>query len=98
MGGGVTGVGAAGRHLGHVPTAPAGISRLSGERLPLMRTSLVTTKLRIPPQPFRVVRRERLMITLEHEIPHFKIILLSMPHTTGKQLIHVHTHSQIYIP
>ena len=49
-----------------------------------MRTSLVTTKLRIPPQPFRVVRRERLMITLEHEIPHFKIILVAAPAGYGK--------------
>lgn len=49
-----------------------------------MLPSLVTTKLRIPPPPFRVIRRERLTDTLEHEIPHFKLMLVTTPAGYGK--------------
>lgn len=42
----------------------------------MTQPSLVTTKLRIPPPPFRGIRRERLTDTLEHEIQYFKLILV----------------------
>lgn len=49
-----------------------------------MQPSLVTTKLRIPPPPFRVIHRERLTDALEHEIPHFKLMLVTTPAGYGK--------------
>jgi LuxR family transcriptional regulator, maltose regulon positive regulatory protein len=45
---------------------------------------LLTTKLRIPPPPHRVVHRARLIDTLERAIPQYKLILLSAPVGYGK--------------
>jgi LuxR family maltose regulon positive regulatory protein len=49
-----------------------------------MDTLLLATKLRIPPQPHRAVRRARLIDALERAIPHHKLILLSAPAGYGK--------------
>ena len=44
-----------------------------------MDTFLLTTKLRIPPQPQRAVRRTRLIDALECCIPQYKLSLISAP-------------------
>src|SRR5215210_695121 len=49
-----------------------------------MDTFLLVTKLRIPPQPHRAVRRARLIDALERGIPDYKLILLSAPAGYGK--------------
>jgi len=49
-----------------------------------MDTFLLATKLRIPPQPYRVLRRARLLDTLERGIPHSKLTLLVAPAGYGK--------------
>src|SRR5688572_20766430 len=49
-----------------------------------MDTFLLATKVQIPPQPHRAVGRARLNEVLEHEILHYKIILLSAPAGYGK--------------
>ena len=49
-----------------------------------MDTLLLPTKLRVPPQPPRAVRRTRLIDALERDIPHYKLILLSAPAGYGK--------------
>jgi ATP/maltotriose-dependent transcriptional regulator MalT len=49
-----------------------------------MDTLLLATKLRIPPQPHRALRRARLIDALERAIPHHKLILLSAPAGYGK--------------
>jgi LuxR family maltose regulon positive regulatory protein len=49
-----------------------------------MNAFFLTTKLRIPPQPFRAVFRNRLIDALEHEIPHFRLILVEAPAGYGK--------------
>ena len=49
-----------------------------------MQASTLTTKLRIPPQPHRVVRRARLIDALERGIPDHKLILISAPAGYGK--------------
>jgi LuxR family maltose regulon positive regulatory protein len=49
-----------------------------------MDTFLLATKIRIPPQPYRVVRRTHLLEALEREIPHYNVILLSAPAGYGK--------------
>lgn len=49
-----------------------------------MEPFLLTTKLQIPPQPRRTVRRGRLIDALEREIAHYKLILLSAPAGYGK--------------
>ncbi len=49
-----------------------------------MDTLLLATKLRIPPQPHRAVRRARLIDALERAIPDYKLILLSAPAGYGK--------------
>jgi LuxR family transcriptional regulator, maltose regulon positive regulatory protein len=49
-----------------------------------MDTFLLTTKLRIPPQPQRTVRRTRLIDALERGILHYKLSLISAPAGYGK--------------
>src|SRR5215210_7925073 len=49
-----------------------------------MDTFLLVTKLRIPPQPHRAVRRARLIDALERGIPDYKLILLTAPAGYGK--------------
>ncbi len=49
-----------------------------------MDTFLLATKLRIPPQPHRVVRRARLIDALEGGIPRYKVVLISAPAGYGK--------------
>ncbi len=49
-----------------------------------MNTLLLTTKLRIPPQLQRAVRRARLLDALERAIPQYKLIQLSAPAGYGK--------------
>lgn len=49
-----------------------------------METSLLATKLRIPPQPRHVVRRARLLDLLEDGILHYKLVLISAPAGYGK--------------
>ena len=49
-----------------------------------MDTFLLSTKLRIPPQPQRVVRRTRLIDALERDIAHYKLVLVAAPAGYGK--------------
>jgi ATP/maltotriose-dependent transcriptional regulator MalT len=49
-----------------------------------METPLLSTKLRVPPLPPRVVRRSRLVDDLENGLPAHKLILLSAPAGYGK--------------
>ena len=49
-----------------------------------MQTSALATKIRIPPQTHRVVRRARLVDALEHGIPDHKLVLVSAPAGYGK--------------
>lgn len=45
---------------------------------------LLTTKLQIPPEPHRAVRRARLIDALERGILHYKLVLVSAPAGYGK--------------
>jgi len=49
-----------------------------------MDTSLLTTKYQIPPNPHRALQRHHLIETLEDNLPHFKLILISAPAGYGK--------------
>jgi LuxR family transcriptional regulator, maltose regulon positive regulatory protein len=49
-----------------------------------MDTVLLATKLRIPPQPYRALRRARLIESIEGGIPHHKLVQLSAPAGYGK--------------
>jgi LuxR family transcriptional regulator, maltose regulon positive regulatory protein len=49
-----------------------------------MQASALATKIQIPPQTHRVVRRARLVDTLEHGIPDRKLVLVSAPAGYGK--------------
>jgi LuxR family maltose regulon positive regulatory protein len=49
-----------------------------------MDTVLLTTKLRLPPQPQRAVRRARLINAIERGVPDYKLIQLSAPAGYGK--------------
>src|SRR5687767_12979896 len=49
-----------------------------------MRTSALTTKIQIPPQAHRVVRRAQLIDALEHGMPDHKLVLVSAPAGYGK--------------
>jgi LuxR family maltose regulon positive regulatory protein len=49
-----------------------------------MDSFLLATKLRIPPQPHRAVRRARLIDALESGISHYKLVLISAPAGYGK--------------
>lgn len=49
-----------------------------------MDTFLLTTKLRIPPQPYRMLRRVRLLDALESGIPQVKLTLVAAPAGYGK--------------
>jgi LuxR family maltose regulon positive regulatory protein len=49
-----------------------------------MQASALATKIQIPPQTHRVVRRARLVDTLEHGIPDHKLVLVSAPAGYGK--------------
>jgi LuxR family maltose regulon positive regulatory protein len=61
------------------------IHRLPGEgHESQMETSLLSTKLRVPPLPTHVVRRSRLVDDLENSLPAHKLILLSAPAGYGK--------------
>jgi LuxR family transcriptional regulator, maltose regulon positive regulatory protein len=50
----------------------------------LMETMLLATKLRVPPQPYRLVHRPRLIGALERGIPHYKLTHISAPAGYGK--------------
>ncbi len=52
-----------------------------------MDTVLLATKVRIPPQPQRVVRRDRVLDVLERAIPRYKLIQLSAPAGYGKTML-----------
>src|SRR5215207_1308999 len=49
-----------------------------------MQSSALATKIQIPPQTHRVVRRARLVDALEHGIPSHKLVLISAPAGYGK--------------
>jgi LuxR family maltose regulon positive regulatory protein len=49
-----------------------------------MDSSLLATKLRIPPETHHLVRRDRLLDALERDIPHYKLVLVSAPAGYGK--------------
>src|SRR5687768_4116719 len=49
-----------------------------------MASLLLATKLRIPPQPHRAVRRTRLIEALEGGVLHYKLTLVSAPAGYGK--------------
>src|SRR5215211_416773 len=49
-----------------------------------MQSSALATKIQIPPQTHRVVRRARLVDALEHGVPDHKLILISAPAGYGK--------------
>lgn len=49
-----------------------------------MDISLLATKVRIPPPPQRVVRRDRLIDALERGISHHRLVLLAAPAGYGK--------------
>src|SRR5215208_8061159 len=49
-----------------------------------MQTSALATKIQIPPQTHRVVRRARLVDALEQGIPDYRLILISAPAGYGK--------------
>ena len=49
-----------------------------------MQASALATKIQIPPQTHRVVRRARLIDALEHGIPEHKLVLISAPAGYGK--------------
>jgi LuxR family maltose regulon positive regulatory protein len=50
----------------------------------MMNSDLLATKVRVPPQLRRAVRREQLTATLELGIPHYKLILATAPAGYGK--------------
>jgi LuxR family transcriptional regulator, maltose regulon positive regulatory protein len=49
-----------------------------------MESSLLATKLQIPPQPHHIIHRARLTDALERAIPHYKLILVAAPAGYGK--------------
>jgi LuxR family transcriptional regulator, maltose regulon positive regulatory protein len=49
-----------------------------------MDTTLLATKVRVPPQPHRLVHRPRLIDALERGIPQYKLIHISAPAGYGK--------------
>jgi LuxR family maltose regulon positive regulatory protein len=49
-----------------------------------MDTVLLATKLRIPPQPHRALRRSHLIDALERGIPHYKLVQIAAPAGYGK--------------
>jgi LuxR family maltose regulon positive regulatory protein len=53
----------------------------------LMDSFFLATKVQIPPPPQRVVRRARLIDTIEQGIPQYKLILLSAPAGYGKSTL-----------
>ena len=52
-----------------------------------MDTTLLATKLRIPLQPNHTVHRARLIDALEHDIPNYKLLLISAPAGYGKTTV-----------
>lgn len=52
-----------------------------------MDTLFLATKLRIPPQPHRTVRRARLIDALEHGIPRYKLVQIAAPAGYGKTTV-----------
>lgn len=63
-----------------------------------MEPFLLTTKLRIPPQPHHTVRRTRLIDAIERRIPNYKLALLSAPAGYGKTtLLTQWTHSSQFL-
>jgi LuxR family transcriptional regulator, maltose regulon positive regulatory protein len=48
---------------------------------------LLATKLHIPPQPHRAVRRARLIDALEQGIPRYKLVQLAAPAGYGKSTL-----------
>src|SRR5215213_5331115 len=55
-----------------------------------MQSSALATKIQIPPQTHRVVRRARLVDALEHGVPDHKLILISAPAGYGKTTLLTH--------
>jgi LuxR family maltose regulon positive regulatory protein len=55
-----------------------------------MDAFLLATKLRIPPQPYRVVRRARLIDALEGGISRYNLVLISAPAGYGKTTLVSH--------
>jgi LuxR family transcriptional regulator, maltose regulon positive regulatory protein len=49
-----------------------------------MDTVLLATRLRIPPQPHRTLRRSRLIDALERGVPHYKLVQIAAPAGYGK--------------
>jgi LuxR family maltose regulon positive regulatory protein len=49
-----------------------------------MDTVLLVTKLRIPPQLHRTLRRPRVIDALERGIPHYKLVQIALPAGYGK--------------
>lgn len=49
-----------------------------------MDTTLLATKVRVPPQPHRAVHRTHLINTLEDGIPHYKLVHIAAPAGYGK--------------
>src|SRR5215211_3371525 len=68
--------------------SPPGIGTVSAQRPRKgddpMQASALATKIQIPPQTHRVVRRARLVDALEHGIPDHKLVLISAPAGYGK--------------
>lgn len=52
-----------------------------------MDTFLLATKVRIPPEPHRAVRRARLLDALERSIPDYKLTVISAPAGYGKSTL-----------
>src|SRR5215213_1597442 len=55
-----------------------------------MQSSALATKIQIPPQTHRVVRRARLVDALEQGIPDHRLILISAPAGYGKTTLLTH--------
>lgn len=49
-----------------------------------MQAQLLKTSYRVPPLPYRVLHRERLVDALEYEVPHYKLIHITAPAGYGK--------------
>jgi LuxR family transcriptional regulator, maltose regulon positive regulatory protein len=63
-----------------------------------MDTVLLATKLRIPPQPHRALRRARLIEALERGIPRYKLIQLAAPAGYGKTMLLVQWAHASHLP
>ncbi|CAN5724445.1 hypothetical protein BH20CHL4_BH20CHL4_12250 [soil metagenome] len=55
-----------------------------------MDLSLLATKIQIPPQPLRLVQRDRLVDALERGVPHHRLVLVSALAGYGKSTLLSH--------